>query len=41
VQIKLSFPLMYKFIVEAFEESKDFYKSAARNNPLVDDVFQT
>lgn len=32
---------MYKFIVEAFEESRDFYKSAQRSNPLVDDVFQT
>jgi hypothetical protein len=41
VQIKLSFPLVYKFIVAAFEESKDFYKSPARSNPLVDDVFQT
>lgn len=41
VQIKRSFPLMYKFIVAAFEESKDFYKSPARSNPLVDDVFQT
>ena len=41
VQIKLSFPLVYKFIVAAFEESKDFYKSPERSNPLVDDVFQT
>jgi len=41
VQIKRSFPLVYKFIVAAFEESKDFYKSPARSNPLVDDVFQT
>jgi len=27
--------------VAAFEESKDFYKSPERSNPLVDDVFQT
>ncbi len=41
VQIKMSFPLVYHFIVKAFEESKDFYKSPARANPLVDDVYQT
>ena len=41
VEIKMSFPLVYHFIVKAFEESRDFYKSPARGNPLVDDVFQT
>lgn len=41
VQIKMSFPLAYHFIVSAFEEEKDFYKSAARANPLVDDVYQS
>lgn len=37
----MSFPLVYHFIVKAFEESRDFYKSPARANPLVDDVYQT
>ncbi len=37
----MSFPLVFHFIVKAFEESKDFYKSPARANPLVDDVYQT
>ena len=37
----MSFPLVYHFIVKAFEESRDFYKSPARSNPLVDDVYQT
>jgi hypothetical protein len=37
----MSFPLVYHFIVKAFEESRDFYKSPARGNPLVDDVYQT
>ena len=41
MQIKMSFPLVYHFIVKAFEESRDFYKSPARGNPLVDDVYQT
>jgi hypothetical protein len=41
VQIKMSFPLIYHFLVKAFEESRDFYKSPARANPLVDDVYQT
>lgn len=41
VQIKMSFPLAYHFIASAFEEAKDFYKSPARANPLVDDVFQS
>ena len=41
VQIKMSFPLVFHFIVKAFEESRDFYKSPARGNPLVDDVYQT
>lgn len=39
VQIKMSFPLIFDFIYKAFEESKDFYKSPNRTNPLVDDVF--
>ena len=37
----MSFPLAYHFIQGAFDEQRDFYKSAARSNPLVDDVFQT
>jgi len=37
----MSFPLIFSFIDGAFEESRDFYKSPARSNPLVDDVFQT
>ena len=37
----MSFPLVYHFIVKAFEESRDFYKSPSRANPLVDDVYQT
>ena len=41
MQIKMSFPLVFHFIVKAFEESRDFYKSPARGNPLVDDVYQT
>jgi hypothetical protein len=41
VQIKMSFPLIFSFIDGAFEESRDFYKSPARSNPLVDDVFQS
>jgi hypothetical protein len=41
VQIKMSFPLVFHFLVKAFEESRDFYKSPARGNPLVDDVYQT
>lgn len=41
VQIKMSFPLVYHFIDRAFEETKDFFKSPARFNPLVDDVYQS
>ena len=41
VQIKMSFPLVFHFLVKACEESRDFYKSPARGNPLVDDVYQT
>jgi hypothetical protein len=41
VQIKMSFPLAYNFIDSAFVESRDFFKSPARSNPLVDDVFQS
>ena len=41
VQIKMSFPLIYHFIDRAFEETKDFFKSPARSNPLVDDVYQS
>ncbi len=41
VQIKMSFPLIFNFIDGAFDETRDFYKSPARTNPLVDDVFQT
>ena len=37
----MSFPLVFHFLVKAFEESRDFYKSPARGNPLVDDVYQT
>jgi hypothetical protein len=37
----MSFPLAFHFMVEAFEESRDFFKSPARANPLIDDVFQS
>jgi len=39
VQIKMSFPLAYNFIDSAFVEARDFFKSPARANPLVDDVY--
>ena len=41
MQIKMSFPLVFHVLVKALEESRDFYKSPARGNPLVDDVYQT
>lgn len=41
VQIKMSFQLAFHFIQGAFQETRDFYKSACHSNPLVDDVFQT
>ena len=37
----MSFPLAYQFIQGAFDESSDFYKNPAKNNPLVDDIFQS
>jgi hypothetical protein len=37
----MSFQLAYHFIQSAFEETRDFYKSPARANPLVDDVYQS
>lgn len=37
----MNFPLAYYFIQSAFDETKDFFKSPARSNPLVDDVFQS
>lgn len=37
----MSFPLVYEFIESAFLDSSDFYKNPAKNNPLIDDVFQT
>jgi hypothetical protein len=37
----MSVPLAYNFIDSAFLEAKDFFKSPARANPLVDDVYQS
>lgn len=41
VQIRRSFPLVYKFIEDAYEEKRDFFKNPSKQNPLVDDLFQS
>eukprot|EP00347_Sterkiella_histriomuscorum_P011202 403373359 len=41
VQIRRGFPLVYQFIQEAYDEDKDFFKNPSKQNPLVDDIFQT
>ena len=41
VQIKMGFPVAYNFIDTAFNETKDFYKSAYKNNGLIDDVYHS
>ena len=39
VQIKMSFPLAFNFIEQAYNDEPDFFKNPAKSNPLVDDVF--
>lgn len=37
----MSFPLAYSFMQGAFDDHADFYKNPNKNNPLVDDVYQS
>lgn len=39
VQIRRSFPLVYQFIQEAYDETRDFFKNPSKGNPLIDDIF--
>ena len=39
VQIKMSFPIVYNFIDSAFLEGGVFYKSLARSNSFVNDIY--
>jgi len=32
---------VYRFIQDAFDEDKDFFKNPSKQNPLVDDIFQS
>ncbi|CDW90752.1 dual specificity catalytic domain containing protein [Stylonychia lemnae] len=41
VQIRRTFPLVYQFIDDAFNETKDFFKNPCKQNPLIDDIFQS